>query len=244
MNTHHPDRPRSKQADPADTPGRGPVQHRERRLPFLVAGAGLGLITVLLLVSAVVLPRITAPSVPVPGKQSVDVGFAQDMSIHHQQAVDMSIIVRDRTDDAEVRQLALDIINTQATQRGMMLGWLDLWDLPKMSSRPPMAWMGPPSARPSQSSMPGHEQREGALMPGMATDTQLDQLRAASGKQAEILYLQLLIPHHQSGITMAETAADNAETEPVRRLAQTMVEGQQAQIQLMTSLLQMRGATP
>ncbi len=64
------------------------------------------------------------------------------MAVHHQQAVEMSYVVRDRTDDEEVRRLAYDIAQTQANQRGMLLGWLDLWELPKVSADPPMTWMG------------------------------------------------------------------------------------------------------
>ena len=79
-----------------------------------------------------------------PSAESADAGFARDMSVHHQQAVEMSFIVRDRTQDDEVRRLAYDIANTQANQRGMMLGWLDLWGLPKLSAdSEPMAWMMP-----------------------------------------------------------------------------------------------------
>ncbi|WP_436995950.1 DUF305 domain-containing protein [Streptomyces sp. enrichment culture] len=85
----------------------------------------------------------SASAAAVPGDDSADAGFARDMSVHHQQAVEMSFIVRDRTDDDEVRRLAYDIANTQANQRGMMLGWLDLWGLPKTApDREPMAWMG------------------------------------------------------------------------------------------------------
>lgn len=75
-----------------------------------------------------------------PAETSVDVGFARDMSIHHQQAVEMSFIVRDRTSDEDVRRLAYDIINTQANQRGMMLGWLEMWGRAKSSGRP--RWSG------------------------------------------------------------------------------------------------------
>ncbi|MEV7614572.1 DUF305 domain-containing protein [Streptomyces sp. NPDC089799] len=80
-----------------------------------------------------------------PDGASADAGFARDMSVHHQQAVEMSFVVRDRTKDEAVRSLAYDIANTQANQRGMMLGWLDLWGLPKADpGRAPMAWMAEP----------------------------------------------------------------------------------------------------
>ncbi|KFF98213.1 hypothetical protein IQ62_25995, partial [Streptomyces scabiei] len=162
-----------------------------------------------------------------PGEDSAEVGFSRDMAVHHQQAVEMSFIVRDRTGDQEVRTLAYDVINTQATQRGMMLGWLETWDENKTSSEPPMEWMGHGSM---------YEAKDGSLMPGMATNTQLDQLRKASGKDAEVLYLRLMTAHHKGGIDMARGAVKMADDEKVKRLAQTMVNGQQSEIDLMAGM--------
>nr|WP_202455075.1 DUF305 domain-containing protein [Streptomyces sp. SID8367] len=171
----------------------------------------------------------------VPAAESADAGFARDMSVHHQQAVEMSFIVRDATDDEDVRRLAYDIAQTQANQRGMMLGWLDLWELPKVSEKPPMTWMG-------MGDMPAGE--DGALMPGMATDTQLGQLRKAHGKSAEVMYLRLMIAHHRGGVHMAEGCVERCEVGAERRLARGMVAAQQSEIDLMTQMLKERGAKP
>jgi uncharacterized protein (DUF305 family) len=142
--------------------------------------------------------------------------------------------VRDRTDDEEVRRLAFDVINTQANQRGMLLGWLEMWGLPKTSQDPPMSWMGHTAH---------HEAHDGSLMPGMATTTQLDHLRKAEGTAAEVLYLQMLTEHHRSGVDMARAAADMAETEEVARLAAAMVQGQESEVKLMADMLGSRGAS-
>lgn len=170
-----------------------------------------------------------------PGADSADAGFARDMAVHHQQAVEMSYIVRDRTDDKEVRFLAYDIAQTQANQRGMLLGWLDLWGLPKVSSDGPMAWMG-------MGDMPSAG--DGSLMPGMATDAEMKKLEGLSGKQAEIFYLQLMTEHHKGGIHMAEGCANKCAVGVEKRLAQGMVNGQQSEIELMTDMLKERGAKP
>ncbi|KQX53720.1 hypothetical protein ASE09_08500 [Streptomyces sp. Root66D1] len=178
--------------------------------------------------------REEAPSTP--ASLSADAGFARDMSVHHQQAVEMSFIVRDRTQDEEVRRLAYDIANTQANQRGMMLGWLDLWGLPKTESGvEPMTWMG----------MGGSGDTgplDGALMPGMATNAQLDQLRKAGGREAEILYLQLMTAHHKGGVHMAEGCVQKCSVDIERNLAQGMVDAQQSEILLMADMLKKRGA--
>ncbi|MBC2902516.1 DUF305 domain-containing protein [Streptomyces cupreus] len=168
-----------------------------------------------------------------PTADSADAGFARDMAVHHQQAVEMSYIVRDRTDDTEVRRLAYDIAQTQANQRGMLLGWLDLWKLPKVSSDAPMTWM-------DMGSMASGE--DGALMPGMATNTEMKKLESLSGKQAEVFFLQLMTDHHKGGIHMAEACVKRCKVGVEKRLAQTMVNGQESEIQLMAGMLKDRGA--
>jgi uncharacterized protein (DUF305 family) len=168
-----------------------------------------------------------------PTAGSADAGFARDMAVHHQQAVEMSFVVRDRTDDEEVRRLAYDIAQTQANQRGMMIGWLDLWGLPKVSSTP-MAWTGMAMAAGE----------DGALMPGMATDTEMEKLGKLNGKQAEIFFLQLMTDHLKGGIHMAESCAARCTVGVEKRLAQGMVDGQESEIGLMKDMLAERGARP
>jgi uncharacterized protein (DUF305 family) len=170
-----------------------------------------------------------------PGTDSADAGFARDMAVHHQQAVEMSYIVRDRTTDEEVRRLAYDIAQTQANQRGMLLGWLDLWELPKVSAKPPMTWMGMGDMASG---------KDGALMPGMATNADLKKLGTLSGKQAEIFFLQLMTDHHKGGIHMAEGCVAKCTVGVEKKLAQGMVDAQQSEIQLMADMLKERGAKP
>ncbi|WP_436846923.1 DUF305 domain-containing protein [Streptomyces atratus] len=208
---------------------------------MVLAGAAVLLLALGLVALMLVRPSSARQEAPpqgaarsaVPAETSVDVGFARDMSIHHQQAVEMSFIVRDRTSDEDVRRLAYDIINTQANQRGMMLGWLDMWGRAKSSGRPPMEWMGHTVA----------SRGDGSLMPDMATDTELDALRAAKGKDAEVRFLRLMTVHHRAGAEMAQAAADAAGTDEIRNLAAGMVLGQQSEIRLMADMLKERGAT-
>ncbi|MEU0737715.1 DUF305 domain-containing protein, partial [Streptomyces lavendulocolor] len=127
-----------------------------------------------------------------------------------------------------------DVINTQANQRGMLLGRLDAWGLPKTSQKQPMAWM---------SHDMDYRPHDGSLMPGMATNTEMDKLRKATGKGAEVLYLRLLTAHHQGGIDMAQGAADLAEDSMIARLAEGMVRGQQSEMKLMADMLKARGAS-
>lgn len=190
----------------------------------------------------------TQPVPRTPSSASADAGFARDMAVHHQQAVEMSFIVRDGTRDEDVRRLAYDIANTQANQRGMLLGWLDLWELPKTApdGQGPMSW--------TTGGHGGHDMRgmedmagmdhDGALMPGMATRTELGRLREARGKQAEILFLQLMTDHHKAGVDMARACARQCTVPAERRLAQGMVDAQRSELDLMADMLAARGAAP
>ncbi|PZT77738.1 MULTISPECIES: DUF305 domain-containing protein [unclassified Streptomyces] len=205
--------------------------------PLLLAGGAVLLLALVLIALTLARPSTSAPAASAaasaPAESSADVGFARDMAVHHQQAVEMSFIVRDRTSDEAVRRLAFDIINTQANQRGMLLGWLEMWGRAKSSPGAPMAWMG-------HTFTPGGD---GALMPGMATDAQLDALRKAEGRKAEVLFLRLMTAHHKAGADMAAAAASSAGTEEIRNLADGMVRGQQSEIALMADMLKERGAS-
>lgn len=192
----------------------------------VVAGGGI---------TAAVAATDSSDSGSTPASSSADAGFARDMAVHHQQAVEMSYIVRDRTDNEEVRRLAYDIAQTQANQRGMLLGWLDLWELPKVPDGAPMEWMGMGDMPPG---------KDGALMPGMATGAELERLGKLSGKKAEVLYLQLMTRHHKGGVHMAQGCVDRCEVSAERRLARGMVESQESEISLMSTLLKARGAKP
>ncbi|MFE3829119.1 DUF305 domain-containing protein [Streptomyces sp. NPDC059092] len=185
-----------------------------------------------------------------PSSASADAGFARDMAVHHQQAVEMSFIVRDSTDDEDVRRLAYDIANTQANQRGMLMGWLDLWGLPKVEAgTDPMAWMADGDGTGDMEGMEGmdhgdagHEAHDGSLMPGMATKSELDRLREARGKAAEILYLQLMTDHHKGGVSMAQGCVRLCANGTEKSLAEGMVAAQESELALMADLLAERGA--
>ncbi|MFH8257595.1 DUF305 domain-containing protein [Streptomyces roseolus] len=199
---------------------------------WLAWSVGWLLLCALAVVFALVSPSGRSATADPGPATAADTGFARDMAVHHQQAVEMSFLVRENTGNEEVRTLAYDVINTQANQRGMMLGWLDMWQSPKISADGAMAWME------------GHGKGMAATeMPGMATRDQLDRLKNAKGRDAEVLYLQLMIPHHQGGVVMAEAAVKQVKNPQVKALAEGIVRAQQSEINLMTGMLAQRGAT-
>lgn len=177
-----------------------------------------------------------------PGDTSVDAGFARDMTTHHGQGVDMAMTMYPATDDPELRPVALDIGLTQQGQIGIFQAWLDQWGLSPTGSQKPMAWMaGHNHGSTAEQSM---QLRPDGLMPGMATQAELQRLRTATGRAKEVLFCQLMIRHHKAGVAMAEMAATGASEPAVRRMAQQIVDGQAYEIQVLTALLAKRGAKP
>lgn len=173
-----------------------------------------------------------------PSADSVDAGFARDMSVHHRQAVLMAGLARDRSTDPEVRLIAFDIETLQLSQVGQMQGWLALWEL-SQSSGEPMSWMAGHDHGATTMDM-----SDSGLMPGMASATELDQLRQAQGADFDVLFLQLMIRHHQGGTAMAAYAAEHAEIDAVRTLARSMDQTQTVEITTLTDMLTARGGTP
>lgn len=187
-------------------------------------------------------PRIQNTNTP--GDTSAEAGFARDMGDHHQQAVDMSFIIRDKSTDKMVRILAFDIINTQATQRGIMMGWLEQWGLPQTTTRPALAWMSDEhSSSSDHESTHSSSQEHSEVMPGMASPEEIDRLRTLTSQEADVLFMQLMIRHHIGGISMANGVLKRTDRLEVKRLAQSMVDSQQAEIDVLKQMLEERGAS-
>ena len=176
-----------------------------------------------------------------PSTDSVDAGFARDMSRHHLQGVEMANVALERSEDPEIRSLAFDISSTQTNQAGRMEGWLSLWGVPS-SGGEVMAWMG--DGGHGGHSMDGMDMDGDVLMPGMATEEELAELRGLSGTELDVQFLRLMIRHHQGGLDMALYEAEHGDVEAARRLAQTIADTQTAEVTTMTDLLTERGGTP
>jgi uncharacterized protein (DUF305 family) len=168
-----------------------------------------------------------------PGNDSPDAGFARDMQVHHSQAVEMSRIIREQTDDVVLRTIAYDIAMTQQHQIGQMYAWLQEWGLPQSSDAERMAWMtGSGHAHDAGDTVPAD-----GLMPGMATPGEMQALSEATGEDAERLFLELMIEHHKAGVDMAEAGVELAAESEVRELARKMAASQELEITAMEDLL-------
>lgn len=216
-----------------------PEEQSESRLGVGVSYVGMALGVLLLILAAALGFWLGVRQGGGPGSDSAEAGFARDMITHHAQAVEMALLVRERSQDEELRQVALDIVLTQQAQIGQMQGWLNTWRYPLANAGPAMAWMDA-----GHSSGMAHSDPVSGLMPGMATPEQMNALRGLAGVEADVLFLQLMITHHVSGVEMAQAALERAQRSEVKTLAQAMVNAQTYEIEVMQAMLAAKGAQP
>ncbi|MFJ4655239.1 DUF305 domain-containing protein [Nocardia sp. NPDC088792] len=179
---------------------------------------------------------------PTPILTATEIGFVQDMLAHHQQAL---ILVQRLSPDTDptVRKLAQQIADNQRIEIGMLLGWLRLANAVPTDPHP-MAWMDDPgeTAMPSHGhQIPSATTNPMTTMPGMASPAELDALSAATGRDAEILFLQLMQRHHYGGVAMAQAADARLTGGQVKLAARDMISTQSQEIGVIGMLLAQRG---
>jgi uncharacterized protein (DUF305 family) len=184
-----------------------------------------------------------------PGEDSVDAGFARDMSTHHAQAVTMGMVEFERGRDPDLRAIGRDVALSQQREIGIMSAWLTSWGLARVGRSEPMSWMRPDASAGHAGHAAGADSGGAGgggsgLMPGMATEAELTRLGAATGRELDVAFLTLMIRHHRGGIAMAQEAALRAEESDVAALARAMVIAQAQEIETMQELLRGLGAPP
>lgn len=220
---------------PVPPEGAGPV------IPRLPAGyLWLGFVAVIVLTALIFFGIGWSSAKPRPVSDTgADAGFARDMQTHHAQAVEMALLIRDRSSNEEIRAVAYDVATSQQHQNGQMYAWLQDWGLSQAPSIPPMAWMDSGAGGHGRTSL--HAPQGGAggadgAMEGMATPEQMQALRRSSGAEADRLFTDLMIRHHQGGIAMASAGVRLAETSAVRDFAALIVDAQTAEITALQEL--------
>ncbi|MUM19133.1 DUF305 domain-containing protein [Mycobacterium sp. CBMA271] len=144
-----------------------------------------------------------------------DVTFAQQMIMHHQQAVEMSKLTEGRTANPVVLDLAKNIETAQQPEIDTFTEWLKNWGKPVM---------------PEGHDPAGH-------MPGMVDTPVLDGMKTLNGEAFDQLWLQSMIAHHQGAIAMANAELSGGQYPAAKQLAQQIIDNQQPEIDTMQGLL-------
>jgi uncharacterized protein (DUF305 family) len=123
-----------------------------------------------------------------------------------------------------VKDLAARIKAAQGPEIELMTSWLPIW--------------GEPVSTGNSMSDMNHSAKSGKGKPdGMMTGAQMRQLKAATGKDFDRMFLQLMIIHHQGALSMAETEETDGSNPPAIALAKAIRSTQTDEIAEMSRML-------
>ncbi len=137
-----------------------------------------------------------------------DKAFIDAMVPHHQGAVDMAEVARQNAEHEEIKELSRNIISTQRAEIGELKA---IKQQEFGTSEVPME-------------MSDHEMQ----MMGMTDPDAL-----ANKNPFDKAFIDAMIPHHQSAISMAQVALEESENPKIKELAGNIVSAQQREIEHM-----------
>ena len=151
---------------------------------------------------------------------SADVEFLQGMIVHHEQAIVMSNMADERTNNKTIIDLAKRIDVSQEDEINFMESWLKQRNeyMNKMQDK--------------------HHMHMG--MVGMATPKQLNDLRNSNSTDFDRLFLQLMITHHDGALEMVEELKKypgNAYDPVLNEFVSDLVNDQGVEIERMNGIL-------
>jgi uncharacterized protein (DUF305 family) len=154
---------------------------------------------------------------PDRANQPFDQRWLDEMIMHHQHAVMSSSMMIADSERPELRDLAERIISAQGREIDQMRQWRRDWYGAGGMADVQGAMM---------TQMMGNRGAMRAQMQQMMGNVDLDRM-----------FLEMMIPHHEDAIAMAEQALAEAEHAELKNLAQTIIATQQAEIDEMRGYL-------
>ena len=146
-----------------------------------------------------------------------DLSFLQDMTVHHQSAIDMAELVEGRTETPELIELSGNIIESQTAE------------IEEIASLLEDAGEEPAGGE--------HDMDMGGSSEEMGTQD-MDALEAANGEEFDIMFSEMMIEHHRSAVEMSNEVLESGENEDVASLAEGIIEEQEKEIADMEAWLE------
>lgn len=139
-----------------------------------------------------------------------DLQFIDTMTAHHSGAVEMAKMVDGRTENADLKKFAAQIISDQEKEIGQMKDWREKW------------FKGAPRAMNME-------------MPGMSDSMKMDmsKLSGAKDKAFDLMFIEMMTPHHAGAVAMGREALTKSEKPEIKTLAGNIVKAQEAEIKMM-----------
>jgi uncharacterized protein (DUF305 family) len=181
-------------------------------------------------------PTTSPSSSAVAGAHNdADVAFATGMIPHHRQAIAMAQMAATRAASAQVEALAARIKAAQAPEIALMSGWLAAWGEPIPTG---MAMAMASDHSPHGSSATSGGAMAGMGMSGMMSGQEMQRMGRMSGPTFHRAFLKGMVVHHRGAVAMAQTELRQGTNAEAKRLAQSIIDSQTAEINEMTQVLQ------
>lgn len=183
-----------------------------------------------------VLPLTTKAAMPQLSPK--DVEFMQGMIMHHGQAVEMTALISERTQNKELRLLGARISQSQSDEMNFMRRWLAARG--QKTSMEGMDEMDEMSDMPGMDMSDHQHHHHHHLMPGMLTEKQMTALKNAKGAEFDRLFLEGMIQHHGGALTMVKEMFDTGgagQDAELFNFATDVDSGQRAEIRIMQTML-------
>ena len=143
-----------------------------------------------------------------------DLQFLDTMTHHHQGALDMAKTAVEKTQNQELKAFAQKIIADQNKEIAQMKDWREKW----FAGKPPAMNMEMPGMGDGMKMMMGDGMKK---------------MEAASGKEFDSMFLDMMSPHHEGAVTMAKEAITKAEHPEIKTLANQIIKAQEEEIKRM-----------
>lgn len=152
---------------------------------------------------------------------NLDKHFIEQMIPHHEGAIDMAKLAKERSKLSEILTLSDSIIQSQSDEINQMKQWYK-------------NWYGSDVTTNSNVNMGmGRGMMQGGMMGGNTSD--LEVLRNSSNFDRS--FLQEMIPHHQMAVMMAQMLLRGTSRSEMKELAQNIIAAQEKEIEQMRSWL-------
>lgn len=153
-----------------------------------------------------------------PADANYNLRFIDAMIPHHQGAVDMAKEALPKSRHPQIKKLANDIIKEQNKEIAQMKQWRQAW-YPKVGDKP-MAY----------DAQMGH-------MMEMSSDQKKNMMMSmdlgTADANFDLRFINAMIPHHEGAVTMAQDALSKSNRSDLKKLAQSIINSQHAEIQQM-----------
>jgi uncharacterized protein (DUF305 family) len=143
-----------------------------------------------------------------------DLQFIDTMSAHHHGAVEMAEMALKQSNNDELKKFAQKIIDDQKKEIAEMKDWREKW------------YAGKPAAK-------NMEMRGMADSMKMMSGDEMKQMEAATGKEFDLMFLEMMTPHHVGAVEMAKEALAKAEHPEIKTLSNNIIKAQESEIKMM-----------